>query len=517
VTTDHKRIGLLYLGTSFAFFLLGGALAMLMRAELAESGLQVLSTQRYNEAFTLHGTVMMFLFATPMAAGLANYLVPLQVGAPDMAFPRLNALSYWLFLAGGLVVLSGFATASGPAAFGWTGYAPLSGPVHSPGPGPDLWIVGLALTGVSTVLTAVNVLTTVVTLRTPGMTMFRLPLFCWTWVATSFLVLLSFPVLTSALAMLFADRRLGAHFFDPAGGGSSVLWQHLFWFFGHPEVYIVALPFFGVISEVIPVFSGRPLFGYVGFVLATLAITAYSVTTWAHHMFTTAAINGAFFAGTTILIAVPTGVKVFNWLFTMVGGRVRLSTPMLFALGFIVVFVVGGLTGPMMAVPSFDFEVHDTYFVVAHMHYVLLGTAVFAMFAGLYFWWPKFFGYRLSEGWGRVHFALMFVGANLTFFPQHLLGLRGMPRRFADYPEGVGYDGPHLLSSIGAGLQAVAVVLFLVNIAVSRRRREPAGADPWGANSLEWLTDSPPPPHNFTWLPPVRSERPAHDHRVGRR
>ena len=314
--------------------------------------------------------------------------------------------------------------------------------------------------------------------------------------------------------MLFADRRLGAHFFEPAGGGDPVLWQHLFWFFGHPEVYIVALPFFGVISEVIPVFSGRPLFGYVAFVLATLAITAYSVTTWAHHMFTTGAINGAFFAGTTILIAVPTGVKVFNWLFTMIGGRIRLTTAMLFAVGFIVVFVVGGLTGPMLAVPSFDYEVHDTYFVVAHMHYVLLGTAVFAMFAGLYFWWPKFFGYRLSERWGVAHFVLLFVGANLTFFPQHLLGLRGMPRRYADYPEGIGYDGPNLLSSLGAGLQAVAVVLFLINIVVSRRHRVPAGPDPWGGNSLEWLADSPPPPHNFTWLPPVRSERPAHDQRM---
>jgi cytochrome c oxidase subunit 1 len=514
VTTDHKRIGLLYIGTSFVFFIVGGAFALLIRAELAEAGNGVVSPELYDQLFTMHGTVMMFLFATPMAAGFANYLVPLHVGAADMAFPRLNALSYWLFAGGGLVMLSGFLTAGGAADFGWTGYTPLSDATYSPGAGGDLWVAGLLLTGVSTTLTAINVVTTVITLRAPRMTMFRLPLFTWTMLVVSVLILLAFPVITALLALLFIERRFDGQVFDPAGGGDPILYQHLFWFFGHPEVYIIALPFFGVISEIIPVFSRKPIFGYTAFVLATLAIAGYSVTTWAHHMFATGAVNQPFFAGTTLIIAVPTGVKIFNWVFTMVGGRLRLTTPMLFAIAFIVVFLIGGLTGPMLAVPTFDLHVHDTYFVVAHMHYVLLGTAVFAMFAGLYFWWPKFFGWRLSERIGRWHVAVLFVSFNLTFFPQHLLGLRGMPRRYDDYPEGAGYDFLHWLSSLGSYLQGASVLLFLANIWVSRRRRELAGPDPWEANSLEWATTSPPPPHNFDELPPIHSERPVRDQRV---
>jgi cytochrome c oxidase subunit 1 len=516
VTTDHKRIGVMYAVTSLVFFAIGGVLALVMRTELAQAELQVVSTETYNQFFTMHGTIMMFLFATPMAAALANYLVPLHVGAPDMAFPRLNAISYWLFLGGGLVLLSSFLTSGGPPDFGWTGYAPLSNAIYSPGVGADLWIMSLALTGVSTTLTAVNVVTTVICLRAPGMTMFRMPLFTWTMLVVSVLILLTFPVITATFLMLFFDRNLDSVFFNATDGGVPILWQHLFWFFGHPEVYIIALPFFGVISEVVPVFSRKPVFGYTAFVLATLAIGAYSVTTWAHHMFATGDVHSSFFAATTLLIAVPTGVKIFNWIFTMWGGRLSFRTPMLFALAFIIVFLIGGLTGPMLAVPDFDRHVTDTYFVVAHMHYVLLGSAVFAMFAGLYYWWPKVTGWMLGEGLGRAQVVVMFVGFNLTFFPQHVLGVDGMPRRYAEYPNDTQWESMNMLSTIGSMALALGVALFPLNVIVSRRRRIPAGDDPWEANTLEWATTSPPPPHNFDRLPVVRSERPVHDARVGR-
>jgi len=508
-TTDHKQIGILYMGTAFFFFLLAGALSMLIRAELARPGLQVVSRGTYAQLFTMHGSLMMFLFAVPIAFGLANYLVPLQLGAPDMAFPRVNALSYWLYLAGGLIMTSGFLTSGGGASFGWTAYAPLSGPIYSPGAGADLWIVGLALAGTSSILTAVNLIATTFYLRAPGMTLFRMPIFTWNMLITSFMVLLAFPVITAALALLFADRHLGAHFF--AGARGSILWQHLFWFFGHPEVYIVALPYFGIVTEILPVFSRKPVFGYKGFVFATLAIAALSVGVWGHHMFTSGAVLLPFFSGMTMLIAVPTGVKYFNWIGTMWRGQLSFDSPMLFALGFLIFFLAGGLTGVMIASPPIDFQVHDTYFIVAHMHYVLFGSAVFALFAGLYFWLPKFTGRRLSERLAHLHFWPLFIGSNLTFFPMHVLGLRGMPRRIADYAPSTGWGPLNLLSSLGALMLGLSVLPFLWNVWTSIRKGPIAGDDPWGADHLEWATSSPPPAHNFHSLPPIRSERPVFD------
>ncbi|HET7486461.1 MAG TPA: cytochrome c oxidase subunit I [Acidimicrobiales bacterium] len=510
-TTDHKLIGLSYLWTSFGFFLLAGVLAMLMRAELAQPGLQVVSRGEYNQLFTMHGTMMMFLFAAPFGFGLANYLVPLHVGAPDMAFPRLNALSYWLYLGGGLTVTAGFVTAGGAAAFGWTGYAPLSSAIHSPGAGVDLWIAGLLLTGVSTIATAVNIIATAFCLRAPGMTMFRMPIFTWNMVVTSMLVLLAFPVFTAALVMLFADRHLGTHIFEEAGGGQPILWQHLFWFFGHPEVYIIVLPFFGVVTEILPVFSRKPVFGYKGIVFATLAIAGLSVGVWAHHMFATGAVLLPFFSGMSFLIAVPTGVKFFNWIGTMWRGQLSFEPPMLFAVGFLVVFLLGGLSGVLLASAPVDFDVTDTYFVVAHMHYVLFGSAVFAGFGAVYFWFPKWTGRMMRTRPAWLHFVLLFAGFNLTFFPQHLLGLRGMVRRVADYGPHDGFTFLNMLSSAGAGLIALSVLPFAWNLLVSIRKGAPAGDNPWDGHTLEWATSSPPPEHNFTSLPPIRSNRPVFD------
>jgi len=384
-TTDPKDIAILYLVTSFGFFMAGGAMAMLMRAELAVPGQQFLSNEQYNQLFTMHGTIMLLLYATPILFGFANYIVPLQIGAPDVAFPRLNAFSYWLFLFGGLVVLAGFLTPGGAADSGWFAYTPLSDAIHSPGVGQDLWATGLIIAGLGTILGAVNFLTTMVCLRAPGMTMFRMPLFCWTIFVTAFLILLAFPVLTAALFGLEADRHLGAHVFDPANGG-AILWQHLFWFFGHPEVYIVALPFFGIISEVIPVFSRKPLFGYKGMIYASIAIAMLSAAVWAHHMYATGAVLLAFFSATSFLIAIPTGIKFVNWIGTLWKGKLTFETPMMFAIGFLVTFLFGGMTGVLLASPPIDFHVTDTYFVVAHFHYVLFGTIVFATYAGIYFW-----------------------------------------------------------------------------------------------------------------------------------
>ena len=514
-TVDHKRIGILYLVTAVGFFVISGLLSLFMRAELAQPGLQIMDESMYNQLFTMHGTGMMFLFATPVVAGLANYFIPLHIGAPDVAFPRLNALTYWLYVLGGLVIFSGFLTASGAAAFGWTGYVPLSDSTYSPGAGADLWIIGLALVGTSSILGAVNLMATIFGMRAPGMTMFRLPIFVWNIIVTMTLIMFTFPVLTAALAGLFIDRNFGGGFFDPAQGGDPILWQHLFWFFGHPEVYIVILPFFGVVTEIIPVFSRKPLFGYRGFVFATLLIGAYSFSVWAHHMFTTGAVDNPFFSATSMLIAVPTGVKFFNWISTMWRGKLSFPTPMLFCMGFLFMFLMGGITGVFLASPPIDYAVHDTYYVVAHMHYVLFGGSVFAIFAAFYYWIPKMSGRLMNERWGKLHFWLMLIGFNLTFFPMHQLGVDGMPRRVADYPAESGFDALNALSTIGSGILALSIVVFIANFLLSMRRGEAAGDDPWQGNTLEWATSSPPPPHNFRRLPPIRSERPVFDERYG--
>ncbi|QFZ21665.1 aa3-type cytochrome oxidase subunit I [Saccharothrix syringae] len=509
-TTDHKLIGLMYLTTAFGFFLAGGLMALLIRGELARPGLQFLSNEQYNQLFTMHGTIMLLLYATPVVFGFANFILPLQIGSPDVAFPRLNAFSYWLFLFGGLTVLGALLTPAGAADFGWTAYTPLSSAPHSPGAGADLWISGLVVSGLGTILGAVNMITTVMCLRAPGMTMFRMPIFTWNIFITSLLVIIAFPILTAALLGLLADRHLGAHVFDPANGG-TILYQHLFWFFGHPEVYIVALPFFGIVSEIFPVFSRKPLFGFKGLIFATIAIAALSVVVWAHHMFATGAVLLPFFSLTTFLIAVPTGIKFFNWIGTMWKGRLTFETPMLFAIGFLVTFLLGGLTGIILASPPLDFHVHDTYFVVAHFHYVLFGTIVFATYAGIYFWFPKWTGRMMNEPLGKLHFWATFLGFHGTFLVQHWLGNQGFPRRYADYLPSDQFTTLNTISTIGAFVLGASVLPFVWNVFRSYRFGDPAGADdPWGyGNSLEWATSCPPPRHNFTELPRIRSERPA--------
>ncbi|MGW7458413.1 aa3-type cytochrome oxidase subunit I [Streptomyces sp. NPDC054797] len=511
-TTDHKKIGHLYLISSFVFFVIGGLLALLLRAELARPGLQIVSNEQYNQIFTLHGTIMLLLFATPTFAGFANAIMPLQIGAPDVAFPRLNMLSFWLFLFGGIIVLSSVFTTQGTADFGWTAYTPLSGGERTPYVGGDMWIMGLAFAGFGTILGAVNFVTTIICMRMPGMTMFRMPIFTWNILLTSVLVLFAFPVLAAALLALEADRKFGAHVFDPANGG-PLLWQHLFWFFGHPEVYIIALPFFGIITEIIPVFSRKPIFGYLGLVGATISIAGLSLTVWAHHMFATGAVLLPFFSFMTFLIAVPTGVKFFNWIGTMWKGSISFETPMLWSVGFLVTFLFGGLTGIILASPPMDFHVTDSYFVVAHFHYVVFGTVVFAMFAGFYFWWPKMTGTMLDERIGKIHFWTLFTGFHLTFLVQHWLGAEGMPRRYADYLAADGFTALNTLSSIGAFLLGASTLPFFYNVWKTAKFAPRIQADdPWGyGRSLEWATSCPPPRHNFVTLPRVRSESPAFD------
>jgi cytochrome c oxidase subunit 1 len=510
-TTDHKRIGIMYVMTSLGYFAIAGTLALVIRTQLAVPNNHLVTPHEYAELFTLHGTAMIFLFVAPFALGLANFLIPLQIGAPDMAFPRLNATSYWMFLFGGLVVFSGVATNEGGAAAGWTAYAPLSEIAVSTGLGQDLWIAGVFMVSVATILTSINFVTTVFIFRAPGMTMWRIPIFTWEMVATSLLIFMAFPTLAADLLLLFVDRRLGGHAFDPAFGGNPILYQHLFWFFGHPEVYVMILPYFGVISEIIPVFSRKPIFGYTGLVLSAFAIAGLSMGVWAHHMFTTGAVNNPFFSAVSFLIAVPTGVKFFNWIATMWRGSIRFATPMLFSMGFLMNFLLGGVTGVMVASPPIDYQAHDSYFIVAHMHYVLGGGSLFAIFAGLFFWWPKMFGVLLDERLGTWCFWLLFVGFNVAFFPMHIMGVEGMPRRVFTYPSTGSLPELNFISTCGSYIMLAGVVLFALNVVISAVRAKPAGDDPWDANSLEWATTSPPPEFNFTSLPPIRSERPVWD------
>ncbi|MEN9737607.1 MAG: hypothetical protein RJA26_840 [Actinomycetota bacterium] len=512
-TTDHKKIGYLYLITSFAYFIVGGIMALVIRAQLTFPGISVVAThEQYNQLFTMHGTIMLLMFATPLFAAFANIMMPVQIGAPDVAFPRLNAIAYWFYFFGSFVAVTGYFTPQGAAGFGWFAYQPLANTTYTPGIGGDLWVFGLALSGFGTIMGGVNFITTILTMRAPGMTMFRLPIFTWNTLVTSILVIMCFPPLAAALFAMGADRRFGAHLFDPANGG-PMLWEHLFWFFGHPEVYILALPFFGIVSEIFPVFSRKPIFGYKTLVYATIAIAALSMTVWAHHMYVTGDVLLPFFALTTMLIAVPTGVKVFNWIGTLWRGSVTFESPMLFALGFLASFIFGGLTGVILASPALDYHLSDSYFVVAHFHYVVFGTVVFAMFAGIYFWYPKMVGKMLNEKLAKVHFWLLFIGFHTTFLIQHWLGVMGMPRRYYSYLASDGFGDMNLISTIGAGILAISMIPFLWNVYITAKRGQKVTVnDPWGyGRSLEWATASPFPRHNFTSIPRVRSESPAFD------
>jgi cytochrome c oxidase subunit I len=511
-STDHKVIGYMYLVTATFWFFAAGLMALVIRAELASPDMQFVSLEQYNQLFTMHGTIMLFLFATPLFVGFGNVIMPLQIGAPDVAFPRLNMLGYWLFFFGGLTVALGFLTPGGAAAFGWFAYAPLSNAVFSPEVGADLWYLGLAMGGLGTILGAVNFVTTIFTMRAPGMTMFRMPIFTWTILSTSVLVLLAFPVLAAALAMAFIDRQYGTVVFAAENGG-AILWQHLFWFFGHPEVYILALPFFGIASEIIPVFSRKPIFGYKGLVLATLAIAALSMGVWAHHMYVTGSVYLPYFAIMTMLIAVPTGVKFFNWIGTMWKGSISFDTPMLWTMGFLITFLFGGLTGIILSAPPLDFHVSDSYFVVAHFHYTVFGTVVFLFFAGLYFWWPKMTGKMLDERLGKIHFWILFIGFQVTFLVQHWLGVQGMPRRYGDYLPADDFTLLNQISTFGAAMLGVSTLFFIWNVLKTWRTAPKVTVDdPWGwGGSLEWATSCPPPRHNFVSLPRIRSERPAFD------
>jgi cytochrome c oxidase subunit 1 len=512
-TTDHKVIGNLYLATSMFFFAIAGVLALFIRAELFSPGMQVFATkEQYNQFFTMHGLIMLLLFATPAFSGWANAVMPLQIGSPDVAFPRLNMFAYWLYLFGGLIAATAFLVPQGPPGFGWFLYAPLSNATYTPGIGADLGIFGLALSGFGTILGAVNFITTIVCMRAPGMTMFRMPIFTWNILITSVLVIMVFPPLAAALLGLGADRRFGAQLFEPENGG-PVLWQHLFWFFGHPEVYVLALPFFGIASEIIPTFSRKPIFGYKGLVFATIGIAGLSMAVWAHHMYVTGQVNLPFFAFMTMLIGVPTGVKFFNWIGTMWRGSLTFETPMLWVLGFLTTFLFGGVTGIMLAAPPLDFHVSDSYFVVAHFHYTVFGTVVFAMYAGFYFWWPKLTGRMLNERLGKWHFWLTFIGFHTTFLIQHWIGVEGGARRYADYLPEDNITLENQISTTGAAILAISFLPFVWNIYTTMTRAPKVTVDdPWGYGaSLEWATSCPPPRHNFHSLPRIRSERPAFD------
>ena len=512
-STDHKVIGYMYLVSSFAWFLIAGLMALIIRAQLFQPGLEIVETrEQYNQLFTMHGTIMLLMFATPLFVGFANAIMPLQIGAPDVAFPRLNAFSFWLFTFGSLIAVSGFLTPQGAASFGWFAYTPLSEQTFSPGVGGNLWVLGLGISGFGTILGGVNFITTIITMRAPGMTMWRMSIFTWNTLITSIIVILIFPILAAAFFGLAADRIFGAHVYGVETGG-PILWQHLFWFFGHPEVYVIALPFFGIVSEVFPVFSRKPIFGYKTLVMATIAIAALSMTVWAHHMYVTGSVLLPFFALMTMFIAVPTGVKIFNWIGTMWRGSITFETPMLWALGFLVTFVFGGLTGVILASPPLDFHISDSYFVVAHFHYVVFGTVVFAMFAGFYFWWPKWTGKMLNESLGRIHFWTLFIGFHMTFLIQHWAGVIAMPRRYYSYLPEDGITWMNQISTVGSMILGISMIPFLLNVYLTYRNAPKVTVnDPWGfSRSLEWATSCPPPRHNFTSIPRIRSESPAFD------
>jgi len=520
MTTDHKKIGVMYMLTGFFFFLAGGLEALLIRTQLAVPNGKVLSAEIYNQIFTMHGVTMIFLFVMPTLTGFGNFIVPLMIGARDMAFPRLNAFGYWVVLFAGLFLNSSFIFGAAPNG-GWFNYEPLNAlttacgnaVMCTPGMNEDFWLLGILLLGISSIAGSLNFVVTILKMRAPGMTINRMPLFTWMTMVTAFLLLFALPSLTAASVLELLDRHLGTHFFQAQFGGDPLLWQHLFWSFGHPEVYILILPAFGMISEVLPVFSRKPIFGYTFIAWSGVAIGFLSFTVWAHHMFAVGLppIAQAFFATSTTLIAIPTAVKIFNWIATVYGGKVSLKVPMLFALGFIAMFLIGGLDGAALAVVPFDYQVTDTYFVVSHLHYVLFGGTVFGIFAGFFYWFPKISGKLLDERLGQVQFWLMLIGVNLTFFSMHILGLLGMPRRIYTYPGDLGWNELNLLQTVGAYMLGIAIMVFFWNLTISLRSGEPAGNDPWDAYTLEWDTTSPPPHYNFPVVPTVRSRRTYYD------
>jgi cytochrome c oxidase subunit I len=518
-TVDHKRLGLMYIVTALVFMVIAGLMASVIRMQLAFPNNHVVGPETFNRLFTMHGTTMVFLVGMPFIAGFSNYLVPLMIGARDMAFPRLNAFGYWIFLFGGLLLYFSYIGGGGLSGHGsapdvgWFAYAPLTSKAFSRGASTDFWILGILVAGIGSVASSLNVIVTTISMRCPGMTLTRMPMFVWVMLVDAWLIVIAIPPLTAAQVMLLIDRFLGGNFFNTQAGGSAVLWQHFFWIFGHPEVYVLIFPAFAILSEVIPIFSRKPLFGRPAMVGAVVAIGFISLGVWAHHMFAVGMTSwsNTFFAASSMLVGIPTGIKIFNWTATMYGGKLRLDTPMLFCCGFLLQFLVAGLTGIMLAVAPFDWQLHDSYFVVGHFHFTLIGGMVFGLFAGIYYWFPKATGKLLCDKLGRWHFWLFVIGFEMTFVPMHFLGMLGMPRRIYTYAPDRGWDFWNLISSLGAIVQVTAIAIFIWNVLDSLRSGENAGDDPWDGWTLEWSTSSPPPEYNFEKLPVVRSSRPLWD------